>query len=211
MMTFIVWVVVTFLCGALPFSVWLGRLVLGKDIRAYGDGNPGATNVLRAGGKRLGAVAAVLDAAKGIIPVGLAIYVARFGGTELALIALAPILGHAFSPFLGFKGGKAVGVTFGIWIGLTIWEVPTVLGLMLFYWFQFVAISGWAVMLALGSLGLYLLLAHPDPVLILVLLGNMVILAWTHRADLRKPLAFRKLIDRKSAASASSQPQSILQ
>ncbi|MBA3868448.1 MAG: glycerol-3-phosphate acyltransferase [Anaerolineae bacterium] len=206
-MMFIVWIVVAFGCGSLPFSVWVGRLALGKDIRAYGDGNPGATNVLRAGGKRLGALAAVLDSAKGLMPVGLAAFAAHFSGIELAAIALAPVLGHAFSPFLGFKGGKAVGVTFGIWIGLTIWEAPIVLGLMLAYWFQFVAISGWSVMLALGSLGLYLLLAHPDPALLLVLIGNMVILAWTHRSDLRQSFVFRKPIAHKISPS---QPQSIL-
>lgn len=187
-MLFIVWIAVAFLCGSLPFSVWVGRLALGKDIRAYGDGNPGATNVLRAGGKRLGALAAVLDAAKGLIPVAVAVYVLPFTGVELAAVAIAPILGHAFSPFLGFRGGKAVGVTFGIWIALTIWEVPTVLGVMLAYWFRFVTVSGWSVMLALASLGLYLLLAHPDPMLLLVLVANILILAWTHRADLQRPL-----------------------
>ncbi len=194
-MIFIVWLVVAFGCGSLPFSAWVGRLALGKDIRTYGDGNPGATNVLRAGGKRLGALAAVLDAAKGLIPVGLAAFVAQFSGVELAVIALAPVLGHAFSPFLGFKGGKAVGVTFGIWIGLTIWEAPTVFGLMLAYWFQVVAISGWAVMLALGSLGLYLLLAHPDPMLLWVLVGNVLILRGLTAAICAQPLTFRKPID----------------
>lgn len=191
---FIVWMAVAFLCGSLPFSIWVGHLALKRDIRAYGDGNPGATNVLRAGGKGWGALAAVLDAAKGFIPVGLAAYAAHFSGLELTAIALAPILGHAFSPLLRFKGGKAVGVTFGIWIGLTIWEAPTVLGLMLGYWFQSIAISGWAVMLALVSLGGYLLLAHPDPTLLAVLVGNMLILAWTHRSDLRQSLTLRRQI-----------------
>ena len=208
-MMFIGWIAAAFVCGSLPFSVWVGRLALGKDIRAFGDGNPGATNVLRAGGKWLGAIAAVLDASKGFIPVGLATFVMHFTSFELAAFALAPILGHAFSPFLEFKGGKAVGVTFGIWVGLTIWEAPTVLGLMLAYWFQFVTVSGWAVMLALSSLGLYLVLAHPDPALLLVLVGNILILAWTHRSDLRQPLGLRKLYDR-TVSTASSKPQSIL-
>ena len=206
----ILWVAVAFLCGSLPFSVWVGRLALHQDIRTYGDGNPGATNVLRAGGKGLGAVAAVLDGAKGLVPVALAVYIGHFTGLELVAFSVAPILGHAFSPFLGFKGGKAVGVTFGIWVGLTIWEAPTVLGLMLAFWFQFVTISGWSVMLALGSLGLYLLLAHPDPTLLLVLTLNMVILAWTHRADLRQPLALRKQKHIRPATETSSHTQGVL-
>lgn len=207
---FIIWVVVAFLCGSLPFSVWVGRLALGRDIRAYGDGNPGATNVLRAGGKKLGALAAILDAAKGFVPVGLAAYVVHFTGIELVAIAIAPILGHAFSPFLQFKGGKAVGVTFGIWVGLTVWEAPTVIGLMLAYWFQLVTISGWAVMLALGSLGLYLLLAHPDPTLLMVLVVNMVILVWTHRVDLRERLSFRKALNKPLNDAKQPQMQSVL-
>ena len=77
-MMFIGWIAAAFVCGSLPFSVWVGRLALGKDIRAFGDGNPGATNVLRAGGKWLGAIAAVLDASKGFIPVGLATFVMHF-------------------------------------------------------------------------------------------------------------------------------------
>ena len=64
------------LLGSIPFSPLLGRLVLGRDIRTVGDGNPGATNVGRAGGRALGALAAILDIAKGAVPVALAIELA---------------------------------------------------------------------------------------------------------------------------------------
>ncbi|MBN8621452.1 MAG: glycerol-3-phosphate acyltransferase, partial [Anaerolineae bacterium] len=86
----IVWLVAAFLCGALPFSVWLGRLALRTDIRRYGDGNPGATNVFRAGGKWIGVLAAILDGAKGMLPVLLARFVAGWQGWELAALALMP-------------------------------------------------------------------------------------------------------------------------
>ena len=57
----ILWIILCFLCGSLPFSVWIGAFLLGKNIRQYGDANPGATNVLRAGGKASAALALLLD------------------------------------------------------------------------------------------------------------------------------------------------------
>lgn len=180
----VIWVLAAFFSGAIPYSVWIGRRVMGVDIRQVGDGNPGATNVLRAGGKGWGALAMLLDSLKATVPVGLAYFAAGFRGIEMFVIALAPIAGHAFSPFLGFRGGKAVAATFGVWVGLTIWEAPTVLGIMLTYWFLGLRSSGWAVMFALASLLLYLLLAWNDPLLLSIALGNTAILAYKHRAEL---------------------------
>lgn len=187
----LIWALGAFLSGSLPFSVWIGRLALGRDIRQVGDGNPGATNVLRAGGRGWGALAGFLDAMKGVVPVGLAYWFAGLRGVELVVVALAPILGHAFSPFLHFKGGKAVAVTFGIWVGLTLYELPTVMGLMLLFWFKTVTISGWAVVLTLISGLAYLALARPDPALLGVMVGNLLILAWRHRTDLAQPIGLR--------------------
>ena len=119
-MTTFVWFIIGFGCGALPFSVWVGRLALRTDIRSYGDHNPGATNVIRAGGWQWGALALLLDYFKGAIPVGVAHFFMGLEGMALAIVALAPVLGHAYSPFLGFRGGKAVAATFGIWTGLTL-------------------------------------------------------------------------------------------
>jgi hypothetical protein len=96
------WFIIAFLCGSVPFSVWVGRLA-GKNIRQYGDGNPGATNAWKAGGAFWGGAAAILDFAKGAIPVLLANYVVGLEGYSLAAVALAPLLGHAYSPFLRFR------------------------------------------------------------------------------------------------------------
>jgi len=183
-MTWLILTIVAFISGAVPYSVIVGKLVLKDDIRNYGDHNPGATNVFRAGGKHWGVLAGFLDMSKAALPVLLAVWSFNITGFELIPIALAPILGHAYSPFLGFQGGKAVGATFGTWIGLTIWEIPTVLGLLLLYWFLSVKISGWAVMLAMSSLFIYLLLAKNDPILLLTWLGNTIIFALKHREDL---------------------------
>lgn len=184
-----------FLAGALPFSIWVGRLALRKDIRQYGDRNPGATNVIRAGGWRWGGLALLLDCLKGAIPVGLAHFSLGWTGWPLALVAIAPVAGHAFSPFLHFHGGKAVAATFGVWAGLTVWEGPLVLGLLLGLCFTFIATSGWAMILAmLGMLAYFVLIPasfnplglRPDliPTLLVAWIGNFAILVWKHREEL---------------------------
>ena len=175
------YVLVAFLCGSLPFSVWIGRLALQTDIRGVGDGNPGATNVLQAGGSLWGLLAVVLDFAKGAIPVAIFNYEWGLTGGWLTAVSLAPILGHAFSPFLRFRGGKALAVTFGIWTGLTLWLAPTVLGLAFAVWVSILKKDAWAVLLGLVTLLIVLLLFVPDPVYGWVWIGNFLILGWKHR------------------------------
>lgn len=187
------WLAVAFLCGAMPFSVWVGNVLLKADIRQYGDGNPGATNVLRAGGRQAALLALVLDYAKGAVPVGLAHFSTGLSGWQLALVAVMPVLGHAFSPFLRGHGGKAVAVTFGIWSGLTLWEGPMATGLFMIAGVLLFGFNAWAVLLAMLGLLVYMFSsdqlflnpARPDlPVLIGVWLLNLAVIAWKHRSEL---------------------------
>lgn len=206
-LNFLLWIIIAFFCGALPFSVWLGQRVLKKDIRQFGDANPGATNVLRAGGRGAAAVALLLDFLKGALPVALAHFQIKLTGWPLAAVALAPVLGHAFSPFLGFKGGKAVAVTGGIWCGLTVWEGPTVGGLLLGLFVLCFAVDGWAVICAIFGMLLYFVLTpsawnglagRPELWVILAVgSGNLLILAWKHRTDLMRPLRLRPWLSQR--------------
>lgn len=188
------WSVLGFVLGAIPFSPLVGRLALGKDIEQYGDKNPGATNVLRAGGFLWFSVALALDISKGAVPVGLAYQVFGIQDWRIIPIALAPPLGHAYSPFLGWRGGKAIAATFGVWIGLTLWTVPLISVILLAFWFGLLTISGWAVLLTLIGILIALILWLPDPALIGVVLTQIALLVWTHRADLRQrpQLRFRR-------------------
>ncbi|GAB4405361.1 MAG: glycerol-3-phosphate acyltransferase [Anaerolineales bacterium] len=190
------WVVLGFLAGSIPFSVWLGRLLLRADIRRYGDGNPGAANAWRAGGWPVGLLAVLLDYLKGAIPVGFAHFSLGMHGPALAAMALAPVMGHAFSPFLRFRGGKAVAVTFGIWTGLTLGEVPILLGVLLGVFFFMLAADSWSVMLGMAGVLVHLLLRGHAPILLAVWAGNTLILAWKHRASLRLPFRFRPWLQR---------------
>ena len=116
---FVLLTICAFLLGAIPFSLWVGHLILHKDIRKYGDGNPGAVNVFRAGNPAVGMLALCLDIFKGVPVVYLADKSYQLPENQLLFIGFAAVLGHAFSPLLQFCGGKAVAVTFGVLIGLT--------------------------------------------------------------------------------------------
>jgi len=125
--------IIAYISGSLSWSVWLGKRFSGIDPRTESDGNPGAANAFRTAGKSVGVVVLVLDFLKAFIPVAIARWIFDLPDTPLFLIAFAPMFGHAFSVFLRFRGGRGITSMFGVWAGLTLYEVPLVLG--------FVAIS----------------------------------------------------------------------
>jgi glycerol-3-phosphate acyltransferase PlsY len=176
----------------------LGKIFLGVDVRQFGDGNPGAANVFRSGSKVVGVLALILDVTKAAVPIGLSYFNLGVRGIPMFLIAIAPILGHIFSPFLGFHGGKALAVSLGVWIGLTIWKASLtgVIGVLL--GIALMTSSGWAVMLGLLGILAVLLIWVPDPFLILVWACQTLMLLWTHRADLRQSPHLRTWLTRRS-------------
>ena len=192
----ILFIFIAFLSGSLPFSVWLGKLCLGVDVRRFGDGNPGATNVLRAGNQALALLTLMLDVSKAAIPVGLAYHNLGMRGLPMFCIAIAPLLGHAFSPFLRFQGGKGVAAALGIWIGLTLWKASLAGVLCVIVGYALFSVSGWAVMFALLGIFLTLLTWLPEPLFLGVLAGQTLILGWTHRHDLRQPPRLRAWLTR---------------
>jgi glycerol-3-phosphate acyltransferase PlsY len=114
--------------GSIPFGFLLVRLFLKEDIRSQGSGNIGATNVVRSGAKKLGALTFVLDACKGFAAVWLASRIAFAPGVAgvplqnaAALAALCAILGHIYPVWLRFKGGKGVATAFGVFLALAPW------------------------------------------------------------------------------------------
>lgn len=182
----LLWTLLTFLLGALPFSVWVGQWGLGKNIRSYGDQNPGATNVLRAGGAAWFGLALALDISKAAVPVGLAYQVFGWHGWEIVPIALAAPLGHAFSPFLGWRGGKAVAALLGAWIGLTLWVVP-LLGIpVLVLLALLLTPHGWAVLLTMLTVAVFVGIWRQNPVFLAVAITHIALMVWTHRGDLRQ-------------------------
>lgn len=116
-MATLLWIVLAFVLGAVPFGLVVARAVKGIDPRQAGSRNTGATNVARLCGFGYGVLVLVLDIGKGFAPVLLAASPDR-GWVGLSLVALAAILGHVFSPFLAYRGGKAVATTVGVFLAL---------------------------------------------------------------------------------------------
>ena len=131
----ILWVVaLSYLLGSIPVGYVLVRLFKNQDIRTVGSGNIGATNVLRSGGKGLGAATFVLDVAKGALAVGLGAWLASslapgwpVQNVE-ALAALCAVLGHMFPVWLRFKGGKGVATGFGVFLVIAPWAALAAIG-----------------------------------------------------------------------------------
>jgi glycerol-3-phosphate acyltransferase PlsY len=113
--------IAAFLLGSIPVGYLLVRLFRHQDIRAVGSGNIGATNVLRTGGKGLAAATFLLDVLKGSSAVWLGLWMAHFYLWSVprnfeGIAALSAVLGHMFTPWLRFRGGKGVATGFGVFL-----------------------------------------------------------------------------------------------
>lgn len=177
--------IAAFCLGACPFSVWVGWWLLGKDIRDYGDGNPGAANVFRAGGRKSGILAVILDVAKGVPFVAIAHSLFGLPEATVMVVAMSAILGHAFSPLLRFRGGKSVAVTFGVLLALPQHEMLLTFTAFLFLGFLLIEIDAWTVMLGpVGSLT-YMVAARASSWELLFMLCVLVIFGIKHFNELQ--------------------------
>ncbi|HEX7364082.1 MAG TPA: glycerol-3-phosphate acyltransferase [Dehalococcoidia bacterium] len=198
-------VVLAFWLGACPFAVWVGKWLLGKDIRKYGDHNPGSYNVLRAGGRWIFALTLILEMAKGIPFVALAHY--YFGLPEAMVmgVGLSAILGHAFSPILKFNGGKALAVTGGVLLAMPQHEMFIAVVIFMLLAYLFIDIDAWRVTLAMTATLIYLLITKGFSLEPLFIVCIMAILTLKHFEDLSttRPKLRGKLIrwlhDRRAA------------
>lgn len=174
-----------FWLGACPFSLWVGRWLLNKDIRHYGDGNPGATNVFRAGNIKTGVIALVLDMAKGTPFVLLAYLVLGLPHIAVMAIGLSAILGHAYSPLLRFKGGKALAVTGGVLLALPQHEMAISAFLLTFLGFLLTENDAWPAIFGVTGSLIYLLITKGIALEPLFTVCVLTILVVKYRHDLR--------------------------
>jgi glycerol-3-phosphate acyltransferase PlsY len=174
--------------------------VLGVDVRQVGeDANPGAANAFKAAGKSkwwLGMTVLLLDGFKGLIPVAVAYYNFNVTGWALVPVALAPIVGHAYSIFLRFRGGKAVATTFGIWTALTVYRAPLVLGGFFTLFSLILAEGAWAVIFGMLGLLIYLMITHAEVWLLAIWAGNMLIFILKNFKELHQPVRLNPRIQR---------------
>ena len=182
------WFVASYLLGSLPTSWIVVKLVKGQDLRSLGSGNLGATNLYRQLGWRWAIPAAMIDVAKGTIPV--LVFGPRAGGGDLMALALGvtAVFGHVFSLFVNFKGGKGVATGAGVLLGLAPWAALVAMVI----WAIIVKLTGYV---SLGSIVAAAVLVpalwfiYPDKhdlVLPFALLAAMIILL--HRANIQRLL-----------------------
>ena len=181
--------------GATPFGYFAGKMC-GVDIREHGSGNIGATNVFRVLGKRVGTPVFILDILKGWLPVMLTKWVLAQRNLDSDWPAIAAavgaVLGHNFTFWLRFKGGKGIATSAGVLLALlpiplaaavTIW-------LVLFFTTRFVAVAsiGASLMVAVSPLALHLCYQKPGLPLVGfgLLLGMLAV--WRHRSNIRRLL-----------------------
>lgn len=194
-----------YLIGSIPFGLLIG-LSKGVDVRTAGSGNIGASNVGRLLGKRFFFLVFLLDLLKGLLPMAAAGAIARRGSAGGAgasiyeivlLVALAPILGHMFSVFLRFKGGKGVATSAGVVLGL--WPYYTLPGLIMIavfivtvYVTRYISVGSIAaaIVFPLSYLGIALArewdpFGRQLPLLLFALLVAAMI-TWKHRTNIAR-------------------------
>jgi glycerol-3-phosphate acyltransferase PlsY len=177
-------VVLAYLLGGIPFGYVLVRLTTGKDVRAGGSGNIGATNVLRTTGRAVAVATLLLDIGKGAAAVWIASILTSGSPLWMSAAAVAVMAGHAYPLFLGFKGGKAVASFIGAFLVLT----PLPLLAVLIVFVTVVAatrhISAGSI-LAAGTFpfGVWIILHPPLPVFVASLIAGVFIVV-RHKSNI---------------------------
>jgi glycerol-3-phosphate acyltransferase PlsY len=180
-----------FLSGSLPFGYFAGRM-RGMDIREHGSGNIGATNVIRVLGKGIGIPVFVLDLLKGLVPV---LMMKGLGAESWVwvLTGMCAILGHMFTPWLGFKGGKGVATAAGVLLGIEPLSMLVGLGVWLGFYFGTRYVSLASMMAGVGVAGTMAVQMGQSGQWDRVLLGFGVALALLvilrHRANIGRLIA----------------------
>ena len=177
--------IASYLLGSISSAIIICKIVGLPDPRTKGSKNPGATNVLRIGGKKIAAFVLLFDGLKGALPVILAHYLG-FSLFELTIILLCAFLGHVFSIFYGFKGGKGVATYLGGLIGLNFFVGLTFSIIWLFV-AKVIKISSVAALTAtlLSPIYFYFITTHNLKATLIIFLINLFIY-FTHRANIKR-------------------------
>jgi acyl phosphate:glycerol-3-phosphate acyltransferase len=177
-------VIASYLLGSIPTGLLLAR-AFGVDIRTAGSGNIGATNVYRTLGKRVGIMTLVGDCLKGLLPVLAAHYLFRFSVEWLALTGLAAFLGHVYTLFLRFKGGKGVATALGVFLALSPLSVLAALAIFAFVLWKWRYVS-LASITAAASIPLLITLLDRQRVIILMSIIISAIVIAKHRDNISR-------------------------
>lgn len=182
-------VVFAYLLGSLSAAIITCKLMGLPDPRSEGSRNPGATNVLRFGGKKAAAITLLGDSLKGLIPV----LVARLAGVEdtvLAATAMAAFLGHLYPIFFSFHGGKGVATAMGVLLGVA-WPVALAAAATWLVVAKGLKISSLAALIAAVFTPLYMWLLVPESgsAFLSMTVALAILLVWRHRSNIQRLLS----------------------
>lgn len=179
--------VFAYLLGSVSSAIVIARVFGLKDPREVGSGNPGATNILRYGGKKAAVLTLLGDVLKGAVPV-LVAHALDVEATVLALVMLSAFVGHIFPVFHGFKGGKGVATAFGALIAMNMW-----VGLLLIAsWIVVAFVTRYSSLSAITVAILapfYVWWLTQSVVLIAATVVMTMLLLWRHRGNIQKLIA----------------------
>lgn len=193
-MTWIILLIVAYLIGSIPTSVWVGHFFYNTDVREHGSKNAGATNTFRILGKKAGSFVFLVDVAKGTMAVLIAQWFAPSFSEDLSALlsigaGIMAFIGHVFPVFAGFRGGKGVATSLGVIIALAPSAALVSVILFLIIWFAFSYVSlGSIIGAAIFPWVQYFI--YPDDWIITIFSGFLAIMIITlHKANILRLLA----------------------
>jgi acyl phosphate:glycerol-3-phosphate acyltransferase len=202
----VLWLVASYFIGAIPTSYLLSRFFAGIDLRQQGSGNLGATNLYRVLGWRYALPAAIVDIAKGFVPVVL--FAPQESSSQLFALAcgVAAIVGHVFSVFVRFKGGKGVATAAGVMLGLA----PLALAVTAAVWGLMVRLTGYVSLASISAaavlpVAVYLLEDGRSPALLWIAAAIAAGVIVLHRRNIERLL---KGTESRFGRRAASTPNS---
>ena len=188
-------IVLAYLIGSIPTSVWVSKYFFDIDIREYGSGNAGATNVYRVLGPKWGTFVMIVDMLKGMAAVKLALLFPQYLDNDIQFsnfqigLGLAAVVGHIFPIWADFKGGKGVATLFGIVVGISPWTALSCAGvfLLVLYVTRFVSLSSILASIAFPVF-ILVIFNEPEPLYRVFAIAVALLVILTHQKNINRLL-----------------------
>ena len=186
-------IILAYILGSVPNALWIGKVFKGIDIREHGSRNTGSTNAARILGAKLGILTLILDVSKGLVPTLIAILLRvdffqnliKISNFDYVLVGICAILGHVFSMFMNFKGGKAVATTLGVFLIL----VPKAILFAAIVFFVVFAISRYVSLssiLAAISLPIFIYFLYQQTIYVILGILIAILIVVKHRSNIER-------------------------